>query len=104
MWWLIFIPNLLLAVDCAIHRRDLTWFFLLGFLGPIGAISYLVYFWESITFPFAVSKLVKSITRTKSRRRCPHCGKWVDRLESYTDGRQERLLCEICRDHLAAHR
>lgn len=95
-------PNLLLAVDCAIHRRELTWFFILGCLGPIGAVAYLIYFWESITFPFPLAKVFRAATQSKTQKRCPHCNKWVDQLHTFQDGRQGRQLCSICRDQLAA--
>ena len=97
-----FLPNLLLAVDCAINRRELTWFFILGFLGPIGAVAYLIYFWESITFPFPLAKALRGAAQSKTQKRCPHCNKWVDRLHAFQDGRQSRQICSICRDQLAS--
>jgi hypothetical protein len=105
MWMhyaLFFLPNLLLAVDCALNRRELTWFFILGFLGPIGVVAYLIYFWESITFPFPLARAFRAAAQGKTQKRCPHCNKWVDRLYSFQDGRQGRQLCSICRDQLSA--
>jgi len=96
-----FLPNLLLVIDCALHRRDLSWFFVLGLLGPLGAIAYLVYFRESITFPFPLARLLAG---PKTQRKCPQCGRWANQLFPFTDGRQERTICSICRDHLASSR
>lgn len=96
------LPNLLLAIDCAINRRELTWFFILGFLGPIGVVAYLTYFWESITFPFPLARAFRSLTQSKTQKKCQHCNKWVDRLYAFQDARQSRQLCSICRDQLAA--
>jgi len=96
------LPNLLLAIDCAKNRRELTWFMILGLLGPLGAVAYLTYFWESITFPFPIAQVLRQATQAKTQKRCPHCNKWVDRLYDFQDGRQQRQLCSICRDQLSA--
>ena len=99
MYFVWIIPNLLFVIDCAKNRRDPVWFFVLGFLGPLGAIAYGVYFWESITFPLPLAKMARQAGR-KTERRCPHCGQWVDKLFPYTDGRQQRQLCAGCREQL----
>ncbi|MBT9581877.1 hypothetical protein IV102_00920 [bacterium] len=102
-WLLWLLPTLLLVIDCAKNRRDPVWFFVLGFLGPLGAVAYTVYFWESITFPVPIAQLVRGAGK-QTQKRCPHCGRWVDRLHSMTDGRAQRTICAICRDHLESSR
>ena len=103
MHYVLFIlPNLLLAIDCAIHKRETTWFFILGFLGPLGAVVYCINFWEEITFPLAPARLWRRLTLGHNQKKCPHCGHWVNELHPFVDGRQHRHICSICRDLLAA--
>lgn len=102
-YWIYFLPSLLLVIDCALHRRDPVWFFILGFLGPLGAVGYTIYFWDSITFPVAIASVVRGAGR-QTQKKCAHCGRWADKLFPFTDGRQQRSLCSICRDQLEAAR
>lgn len=103
-WMLFFIPTVLFVVDCAKNRRDTVWFFILICLGPLGALAYAIYFWESITFPIPLAKTFRQATAGQKQRKCPHCGRWMDKLYDFEDGRARRLVCSICRDELSAAR
>lgn len=95
MWWL-FIPNLLLLVDWARHRRNVSWFFVLACFGPLGAAAYLAYHWESITFPFPVARTLRRLTRGQVSKRCHRCQQLSSRVEWVEDGRSRHLMCAAC--------
>lgn len=99
--WLVvgWVLSLALVIDCAKNRRDLTWFFIL-FL-PFGSLAYLVYFWESITFPFPVARTLRSLTGRRSQsKRCSRCHQLTPTLEPFEDGRTIHFLCSMCRSEL----
>lgn len=94
LFWYLWLLNVLLVIDCAINKRNLTWFFILT-LGPVGALAYLVYFFESITFPFPVARAWRAITQKKVLKPCPRCGV-VSEIKAHQDGRQLHYMCEVC--------
>lgn len=99
--WLVigWVLSLALVIDCAKNRRDLLWFFIL-FL-PFGSIAYLVYFWESITFPFPVARTFRSLTGGRNQaKRCSRCQQLTPKLEPFEDGRSVHFLCSMCRAEL----
>lgn len=95
MWWL-FLPNLLLLVDWARHRRGVGWFFVLAGFGPLGAVAYTVYFWESITFPFPLARTFRSWNQGPVSKRCQRCQQLASRVEWVEDGRTRHLMCAAC--------
>jgi len=91
------ILTILMVIDCAINRRELYWFFILVFLGPLGGIAYLIYHYQYVTFPFRVAQLnFASGGGGSGIRRCPRCFRQVDRLVDYEDGRRVLHLCPMC--------
>ena len=91
----ILLLNLVLIVDCAKNRRPVSWFFILLFGGPLGAIAYLIYFWESINFPIPLARTLREPGSGKTQKRCPRCGLHKE-LKQHQDGRQLHFMCESC--------
>lgn len=91
--WLI---NVLLVVDWAKNRREPFWLFVLILLGPIGAMAYIIYFYEDITFPFPLAQTYRRLTGTPVTRICRRCGKRVSQLVPVEQGRQTHHMCRSC--------
>ncbi len=99
--WLLWIPSILFLVDFARHKRDLYWVYILVALGPLGALAYLLYHYESITFPFPIARTFRSLGQRPVAKTCPRCGQTVMALESIVDGRQSHYMCAACAADLA---
>lgn len=97
LWWL---PSLLFLVDAARNRRELYWIYLLIALGPFGALAYLLYHYESITFPFPIARTLRQMGQRPVARRCPRCGEMSTALDTVVDGRQSHLMCPACASQL----
>ncbi len=94
--WLFWLPSVLFLVDFAQHKRELYWAYILIALGPLGALAYLLYHYESITFPFPIARTVRQLTQRSVTKTCPRCGQTVKSLESVMDGRQYHTMCAAC--------
>lgn len=84
------IATIYLTIDCAKKRRDLFWFFILWALFGIGALIYIIYFWEQVTAP------LKSAGSRKMGR-CQRCSRPGVHLAPFEDGRSVQYLCDMCR-------
>lgn len=91
----LWILNLILVVDWAKNKRPTFWLAALVLFGPIGALAYLIYFYEQINFPIEVAKTIRRIRGKKVLRECPRCG-GVSELVAHVDGRQQHFMCELC--------
>jgi len=92
--------TLLMIIDCAINRRDLYWFFILVILGPLGGLVYLIYHFQSVTFPFKMSGGFSLGFGGGALKRCPRCFRAVNRLLPYEDGRTVRYICTMCKSEM----
>ena len=90
--WLL---NIVLVIDWAKNKRPLPWLAALCLFGPLGAMAYLIYYYESINFPIELAKTVRRMTGKKTVRACPRCGQ-VAELVSHQDGRQMHFMCRAC--------
>lgn len=93
LWWL---PSLLFLVDAAKHKRELYWIYLLIALGPFGALAYLLYHYESITFPFPIARTLRGLGKPAGPKRCPRCGEMSSNIQAVQDGRQSHFMCAAC--------
>jgi hypothetical protein len=93
--WALQVLTVLMLIDCAINKRDLQWFMILIFLGPLGGVVYLVYHWQYVTFPFRVANLASG-GGASAVKRCPRCFKPASRLQDFVDARQTMRLCDNC--------
>ncbi|MCA9779034.1 MAG: hypothetical protein KC800_20035 [Candidatus Eremiobacteraeota bacterium] len=91
LWFL----NIVLVIDWAKNKRPFPWLAALCLFGPLGALAYLIYYWESINFPFELAKTVRKLMGKKTFRECPRCGE-VAELVAHQDGRQMHFMCEAC--------
>lgn len=91
----LWILNLVLLIDWAKNRRPAFWLFALVTLGPLGALAYLIYYYEDINFPIRLAATVRKLSGGEPVRPCPRCGT-VTTLISHTDGRQEHFMCRTC--------
>ena len=90
--------TLLMLIDCAVNRRELYWFFVLIFLGPLGGLVYLIYYFQSVTFPFKVAQASQGLSIGGNvLKRCPRCFRAVNRLFQVEDGRTVRYICTMCK-------
>lgn len=94
-FWFLEVLTVLMVIDCALNRRDLYWFFILIFLGPLGGIAYLVYHWQYVTFPFRVAQ-IGARGGYSTIRRCPRCHRPAPQLFPYEDARRTLMLCQMC--------
>lgn len=92
---LLWLLNIVLVIDWAKNRRPFPWLMALALFGPVGALAYLIYYYEEINFPFELAKTVRKLTGKKTLRPCPRCGA-VTELVSHQDGRQMHFMCETC--------
>lgn len=105
MYRLIFwLPSLLFLIDWAQNKRALYWAYLLIALGPFGALAYLLYNYESITFPFPIARTLRELGRGRAPKTCPRCLTTVDRLEAVEDARQTHYMCPACAAQLESLR
>ena len=95
LFYLLWFLNVVLVIDWAKNRRPLPWLGALCLFGPLGAMAYRIYYWESINFPFPLAKTLRKLTGKKTLRECPRCGQ-VGELVSHQDGRQMHFMCEAC--------
>jgi hypothetical protein len=93
---LLWIPSLLFLVDFARHKRELYWAYILIALGPMGALAYLLYHYETITFPFPIARTFRELGRKPAEKTCPRCLRRVSHLQSVVDGRQSHYMCDAC--------
>jgi hypothetical protein len=84
------IVTIYLTIDCVKRRRDLFWFFILWALFGIGAIIYIIYYWDQVTAPLKSSKSQKI-------GRCQRCSRPGVHLAPFEDGRSVQHLCDMCR-------
>lgn len=104
MRWLWLLPNLLLLGDWARNRREVQWFFVLALFGPLGAAAYLMYFWESITFPFPLASTVRAWRGGRTAKRCHRCQQLSYHTRLIVDGRSTHLMCNLCAAEVEARR
>ena len=90
--WLL---NVILIIDWARNRRPLFWLWALVAFGPIGAMAYIIYYYEQINFPIELATTIRKLTGKKVLRACPRCGT-VAELKPHQDGRQLHFMCELC--------
>ena len=88
----------LMLIDCALNRRDLYWFFIIIILGPFGGPAYLLYNWNTVTFPFPVARTFANLKRPGAAgKTCSRCFRRVNRLEPFEDGRSVQYICRMCK-------
>jgi ribosomal protein S27AE len=95
LYIILWLLNIILVIDWAKNKRPLPWLAALCLFGPLGALAYLIYFYESINFPIELAKTVRQLTGKKTLRACPRCGQ-VKELVSHQDGRQKHFMCQAC--------
>lgn len=109
LFWVLEIFTILMMIDCAIHRRDIYWFFILLVLGPLGGVIYAIYYFDQVTFPFRLSTLRGATSKLgpaprPSGRRCPRCQQPAAVLKQFEDGRGLIYLCNTCWDEMTRSR
>ncbi|MCA9797193.1 MAG: hypothetical protein KC910_35530, partial [Candidatus Eremiobacteraeota bacterium] len=92
---LLWLCNVLLIIDWAQNKRPGFWLWVLVFFGPLGAMAYVVYFYEDITFPIPLARTLRSLGRGPQLRACPRCGQ-ARELKAHQDGRQLHFMCDEC--------
>lgn len=91
----IWILNIVLIIDWAKNRRPTFWLGALIFFGPLGAMAYIIYFYEQINFPIEIAKSIRRWTGKKVVKACPRCG-IVSEIKAHQDGRQLHYMCQLC--------
>ncbi|MGE0493340.1 MAG: hypothetical protein AB7S38_29300 [Vulcanimicrobiota bacterium] len=92
---LLWLLNVLLIIDWAQNKRPRFWLGVLIFFGPLGALAYVVYFYEDITFPIPLARTLRGLGQAPKLRACPRCGQ-ARELKAHQDGRQLHLMCDEC--------
>jgi hypothetical protein len=59
-------------------------------------MAYLIYYWESITFPFPPASTLRRLTQGPVSKRCHRCQQLASRVEWVEDGRSRHLMCSAC--------
>lgn len=92
---LLWLLNVLLIIDWAQNKRPRFWLGVLIFFGPLGALAYVVYFYEDITFPIPLARTLRGLGQPPRLRTCPRCGQ-ARELKAHQDGRQLHFMCDEC--------